>query len=134
MRAPRLLLAALLLAGCGSSTTSSPTPAAAPSVVPDDPGQERAVTEDDDGRELTLAPGDEVPLRLGSAWSWDAPRVTGEAVRLDPVDHLVDPGWTEWLVVAVAAGTAEVSVDGSPACPDPADCPARTVRFGVTVG
>ena len=82
------------------------------------------MTEDDDGRSVVLRTGAEAPLRLSSRWSWDGPRVTGEAVRLDPVDHLVDPGFVEWLVVALAPGSAEVAVDGTP---------ARTVRIVVEV-
>lgn len=133
-----LLLAALLpVSGCGSDPTatatagSTPAPAAA---TPGDPQEDGTVTEDDDGGELALQPGAEAPLQLSSTWSWGAPRVTGDAVRLDPVDHLVDPGYAEWLVVAVAPGTAEVDVAGEPACPDPAACPPRTFHLTVEVG
>jgi hypothetical protein len=134
--APALLLAALLpVGGCGGpDSTATPGSAPAPAAgTPGDPEQEDTVTEDDDGREVVLRPGDEVPLQLSSTWSWDAPRTTGDAVRLDPVDHLVDPGYAEWLVVAVAPGTAEVDVAGEPACPDPASCPSRTVHLTVRV-
>ena len=82
------------------------------------------MTEDDDGRTVELRTGAEVPLQLSSRWSWDGPRTTGDAVRLDPVDHLVDPGFVEWLVVALAPGTVEIAVDGTP---------VRTVRITVQV-
>ena len=82
------------------------------------------MTEDDDGRAVVLRTGAEVPLRLSSRWSWDGPRTTGEAVRLDPVDHLVDPGFVEWVVVALAPGPAEIAFDGTP---------GRTVRITVEV-
>jgi predicted secreted protein len=133
--APGLLLAALLsVSGCGGGPTGAATPGTSATRTPGDTQEEAIVTEDDDGRELALQQGDEVSLQLRSAWSWDEPRVTGDAVRLDPVDHLVDPGYAEWLVVAVAPGNAEVDVAGAPACPDPAACPPRTVHLTVQVG
>ncbi|MPZ87150.1 MAG: hypothetical protein GEU81_03555 [Nitriliruptorales bacterium] len=99
----------------------------APDPAPD------VITEADDGSTFALRRGDARALRLSNDSLWDLPEVSGGAVELVPVDYLVDPGYTEWQVDAVAAGTAEVAVAGSASCGDAAACPPRTVtlRFQV---
>jgi hypothetical protein len=103
-------------------------------VAPEAGEPHDVLTEDDDGRRVTLGLGEELPLRLGGDWDWSEPRVDGAAVALTPVSHLVDPGFTEWLVQARADGVAHLAVDGEPACGNPGACPARTVRIRLEVG
>ena len=90
------------------------------------------ITEADEGR-FTLEPDGPVSLRLSSDWAWDAPVVDGTGVVLTPVDYLVDPGYVEWLVEPVAAGTATLTVAGTPNCGDEAACAPRTVSFQFDV-
>ncbi|GGI06298.1 hypothetical protein GCM10011354_18390 [Egicoccus halophilus] len=92
------------------------------------------LTERDDGAEVAVAPGEEVVLRLAHDWSWDTPRTGAALLEVATVDHLVDPGYAEWLLRAVGEGRAEVHVDGEPACDDPEDCPPRTLTYLVEVG
>jgi hypothetical protein len=49
------------------------------------------------------------------------------------VDHLVDPGFAEWLVAGSELGTATLAVTGDSNCGDPAACPPRTVRLAFRV-
>lgn len=86
------------------------------------------ITEADEGR-FALEPDGSVSLRLSSDWAWDAPVVDGTGVVLTPVDYLVDPGYVEWLVEPVGAGTATLTVAGTPNCGDEAACAPRTVSF-----
>lgn len=109
------------------SAGTEPTTGAEPTVVPD------VLTQDDDGRQVTLQVGDEVPLRLDSAWSWSEPRSDGDVVTLSPVDYLVDPGFVEWLVGATSTGTATLTATGEPACADTSVCPPTTVTLTVEV-
>ncbi|MGJ7439967.1 hypothetical protein [Aquipuribacter sp. MA13-6] len=92
-----------------------------------------ALTEQDSGTRVDLAVGEELPLRLGSAWSWSEPVVDGAAVTLTPVDFLVDPGYVEWLVTGTAPGAATLEVVGEPVCGDTTVCPPTTVTLDVAV-
>jgi predicted secreted protein len=91
------------------------------------------LTEADDGTRVQLAVGEERPLQLTGLWTWDEPAVAGAGVALSPVDYLMDPGYREWMVTAVAAGTATITATGEPACGDESVCPPRTVRIEVDV-
>jgi hypothetical protein len=92
-----------------------------------------ALTEADDGRTMTLQVGDEVSLRLSHGHAWDEPRVEGEGIELAPVNYLVDPGFTEWLISAISPDTSVVVATGTPACAEATDCPPTTVRIEVRV-
>lgn len=91
------------------------------------------LTEEADGATLQLAVGEEVSWQLSSDWEWDQPVADGTAVELVPVDYLDDPGFREWLVVATAAGTVTLTVEGLPACGDPTACPQQEVSLTVDV-
>jgi hypothetical protein len=142
------VLAAGLLAACGGDDDAlvpeqpTPRPEVTVSQDPAPPGTPAAppapdeLTEAQDGRVVSMAVGQEIPLRLSSSWEWQEPEVDpqGEAVvSLSPVDHLSDPGFREWLVTAAAPGTAELVSRGEPACGDPAACPPRELRLVVEV-
>lgn len=109
--------------------TGTATPEGDPGELPpgtDDPVSDEPpglVTEMDDGATVTLAPGEEVPLRLDNSWEWEEPRIEGDAVTLAQVDYFQDPGYREWNVVAMGPGEAVLTAAGEPACGDAAACP-----------
>lgn len=121
--------------------TASPEPTATPSATeerpptdePQDDSTGESVTEADSGSTVTVAVGQELPLRLGSDWSWDEPQADGAAVSLTRVDYLVDPGYVEWLIVGEQAGTAKIITTGAPACGDEAQCPPTDFDLNVEV-
>jgi hypothetical protein len=131
-------------------TTAAPDVTPAPSVPPTTAGTTRAdTTQPDDTQPGTAVPAPEVltesdegrfvlgaepvSLRLSSDWSWDAPTVDGTGVVLTPGDYLVDPGYVEWLVEAAGAGSATLTVAGTPNCGDAVTCPERIVTFELDV-
>lgn len=92
------------------------------------------LTDQDDGRSVSLSLGTEISLQLDSAWFWDEPVIQGDdAVELTRVDYFTDPGFMEWIVTAQRAGTAVVTVTGEPNCDDVSNCPSRTVTFTIHV-
>ncbi|HJU36253.1 MAG TPA: hypothetical protein VJ716_02405 [Gaiellaceae bacterium] len=72
----------------------------------------RIVTLRDNGARLTLRKGVRVQLRLTERYRWRGPRVRGRAVRLEPIQHLGDPGYLAWTVAARASGKAVVRAYG----------------------
>lgn len=123
--------------GSTGGTGGTPAEGSVPPGPPGPPGpsetDEGVLTQDDDGRLVELAVDQEVPLRLDPAWTWDPPVADAVAVTLTPVDHLVDPGYVEWLVVGAEPGSATVTVSGEPACGDSVACPPREVVLLVEV-
>jgi hypothetical protein len=121
-----------------SSPGASPTVSGdAVRTPPSSAGGEPApavLTQQADGQRFSLAPGQDVALQLDSAWSWSVPELSGDTVVLSPVDHLVDPGYVEWVVTGQTAGTAEIIASGEPKCPDAARCPPTTVRIVLDIG
>lgn len=119
---------AVLLAGCGSTPDAPPagtsTSATTTDARPDDaastgePMTEHAagdiVTATDLPSTLRLAPGEEATLRLAPPLQ-DAPAVSADpgVVELVPVDHLVDPGYAEYQLLAQAPGATTVTVGGT---------------------
>lgn len=92
------------------------------------------LTEKDSGKTVALH-GEPVSIRLSNGWVWQEPRVQGGAVRLDQVNYLVDPGYTEWVVNPVRAGAATVHVQGLPKEADPGKSQGPldvTYSFNVT--
>jgi predicted secreted protein len=118
---------ACLLAGCGGEGSGGEGGGAATETVPD------AITAPDSGTSYTLAVGDETSLRLSSEYVWSEPVVEGGGIEVDRVDYLQDPGFSEWLVRAVAPGSATISSLGDPACEGEHGCPDEAVRFQVTI-
>ncbi|MGH8823784.1 MAG: hypothetical protein ACRDVN_04840 [Jiangellaceae bacterium] len=91
------------------------------------------LTQDDDGRLISLTVGAEVPLRLDSSWAWEQPAVESDAVALIQVDYFADPGFMEWIVTALRPGDAAVTATGVPNCGDDSRCPPIEVRIGFRV-
>ncbi|WP_161965161.1 pilus assembly protein N-terminal domain-containing protein [Ornithinimicrobium cerasi] len=130
--APAGLTLVLLLTGCGESVDegSAPTSAAPPSVTPGgsattspptstgagmtEHGAGDVLTPADTGSTLRLSPGEEATLRLEPPLQEVAPTAADPGVvELVPVDHLVDPGYAEYQLLAHAAGTTTVTVAGT---------------------
>ncbi len=91
------------------------------------------LSEDDDGRSVTLSVGEEVNLQLAGAWLWSEPAVDGDAVTVSPVDYLTDPGFVEWSIAGAKPGEAQLRTTGEPNCDDEEQCPATSVQITVTV-
>ena len=120
-----LALLALLAEGCGEQAARQREPAgAAPAPAP------QTITDADSGESFTLAAGAETSLRLSGDYQWSEPAVSGDAVRLARVDYFQDPGFSEWTVQAVSAGTATIAARGTAAC---AGCPDTPLRFQVRI-
>jgi predicted secreted protein len=145
LRPVRLVTVLLLAAGCGSGP-GAPPPADAPSPTQeepqgdaephaqeDGPGGASVISETDDGSSVALHQGDEVALRLASDWLWDEPQLSGDAIEITRVDHLVDPGYAEWRLAAATPGEVELTASGEPNCGDAGRCPERTVRIVIEV-
>lgn len=126
-----VLALALLLAACGGEGSTGgagdDTGGASSEDRPD------AITAPDSGKSFELGVGDEISLRLSSEYVWSEPVVEGDAVELSRVDYLQDPGFSEWMVRAVAAGSATISSLGEPACAGEHGCPDEAARFQVTI-
>jgi predicted secreted protein len=109
--------------GAGESTT----PALAPDQAP------RVITEADAGSTVMLPVGGETSLRLSSDYVWNEPAVRGEAVQLARVDYIQDPGFSEWVVTAVAPGKATILAAGEPACSGQEGCDSTALVVRVTI-
>jgi hypothetical protein len=125
-----VVVLALLVDGCGEEASreggageTAPPPRAAPQTI----------TEGDSGKSFTLAPGSKTRLRLSGKYSWSEPTVRGDAVQLARVDYFQDPGFSEWLVVAVQPGTATIAARGTPACAGQERCPDGPRSFQVKI-
>lgn len=72
------------------------------------------LTQDDLGSTVRLAPGEEATLRLEPPLQEVAPTVGDPGIlELVPVDHLVDPGYAEYQLLAHAPGMTTVTVAGT---------------------
>ncbi|MGH3037103.1 MAG: hypothetical protein ACRDMU_07960 [Gaiellaceae bacterium] len=109
--------------GGGESTAPAPPPKQAPQVI----------TEEDDGSTVMLPVGGETNLRLPSEYVWGEPVVRGEAVQVARVDYLQDPGFSEWVVTAVAPGKATLLAAGEPACSGQEGCDETALVVEVTI-
>jgi len=123
-------LLAVLVDGCGEDASreegawgTTPPPRAAPETI----------TEVDGGESFALSPGSETRLRLSGQYVWSEPTVRGDAVELARVDYFQDPGFSEWTVLAVRAGTATIAARGTPACAGQERCPGEPLRFQVEI-
>jgi hypothetical protein len=109
--------------GGGESTTRAAPPEQAPQVI----------SEADDGTTVRLPVGGETNLRLSSDYVWNEPGVRGDAVQLARVDYIQDPGFSEWVVMAIAPGKATIVAAGEPACSGQEGCDATALVVEVTV-
>lgn len=76
----------------------------------------------DSGKKVSLAIGESVSIRLPGPWPWRGPVVDGDAVIVAPIDFLIDPGYSQWAVQGVRAGSARVRINGNVNCPPGAVC------------
>ncbi len=95
------------------------------------------ITLRDSGKTFEVRRGGELTLRLTERYNWSGPRVSGTAIRLVPVNYVVDPGFHEWRIRARLRGTARInavgySVEGGGKC-DPGPCAPRLFRVAVVV-
>lgn len=72
----------------------------------------RPITQADSGKTFRVVNGRTLTLRLSGRWVWDAPHASSRAVRLTPVEYLVDPGFREWQIEARESRRATVSALG----------------------
>jgi hypothetical protein len=118
-----VVLVAVLAEGCGDEAArergAEATPPPAPAPAP------RTITERDSGASFTLAQGAETGLRLSGEYTWSEPAVSGDAVQLTRVDYFQDPGFSEWVVQAVSAGTVTIAARGTPAGAGGSGAPLR---------
>jgi predicted secreted protein len=126
-----LLLLLVLLPAAGCAGDSAEGPAGESTPPPRQPPQ-GVVTEADSGGTFEVPLGGETSLRLSSDYVWSEPAAEGGAVELAPVDYLQDPGYSEWMVRGVQAGTASISALGEPACAGEG-CPDEPLPFRVTI-
>lgn len=91
------------------------------------------LTEADSGATIALPTGGETSLRLSSDWVWSEPVVDGDAVQLATVNYLQDPGFSEWVVTAVAPGEATITSSGTAACVGQDGCAGGPQDFQVTI-
>jgi hypothetical protein len=135
LRVALLALALIPLAACadddGSSPAGEPVGTSEPAPAPQQSPQ--VITEADSGASYALPMGGETSLRLSSDWVWEEPVVDGDAVQLAPVNYIQDPGFTEWLVTAVAAGEATITSSGTAACAGQDGCADGPQDFQVRI-
>jgi predicted secreted protein len=152
MRPTLLLCLVVALSACGGGDPAEPGVSPdeqAPTSEPEAQGGESTATSDeapagetpdgtlteaDDGATVEVAVGEQLSWQLTSAeYDWEQPVTDSDAVDVVPVDYLDDPGYQEWLLVGLTAGTAQVTVEGLPACGDEEQCPQQTVTVTVEV-
>jgi predicted secreted protein len=116
------------LVACGVTSTpsssTSPKPAASGAIF---------ITELDSGQTFSVAPATQATLRLSNQYVWEAPRVRGTAIALEPVSYIRDPGYSEWKIQVVRSGTANISSAGTPNCMTGSLCPVASKQFEVTI-
>jgi hypothetical protein len=127
----RLLLLLLVVPAAACAGDSAEGPAGESTSPPRQPPQ-GVVTEADSGGTFEVPLGGETSLRLSSDYAWSEPAADGGAVELVRVDYLQDPGYSEWMVQGVQAGTASISALGEPACTGEG-CPDEPLPFRVTI-
>jgi len=136
IRVAVLALVLLPLAACGGDEASSPSeePSASTSEPAPPPRQSpQVLTEADSGARVALPTGGETSLRLSSEWIWDEPLVDGNAVQLAVVNYIQDPGFSEWIVMAVEPGEATITSSGTAACAGQDGCAVGPQDFQVKI-
>jgi predicted secreted protein len=135
LRVALLALALIPLAACADDEGSSPAgePAGTSEPAPAPQQSPQVITEADSGAAYALPMGSETSLRLSSDWVWEEPVVDGDAVQLAPVNYIQDPGFSEWLVTAVAPGEATITSSGTAACAGQDGCADGPQDFQVRI-
>jgi hypothetical protein len=115
-----------------------PSPAESPAPRPASPsppaaGQAVVITQAYSGQSVTLTLGSSAELRLPTALRWSAPVASGHAVTLSAAPVAASLGYAEWIVTAVAAGSATITSGGAPICSPGMACPQFAEQFTVTV-
>jgi hypothetical protein len=95
------------------------------------------ITQRDSGKTFTTRMGRQLTVRLSERYRWTRPKVTGEAIRLSPVNYIRDPGFQEWNVHPRTRGTARITAvgyveSGTRGC-DPGPCAPRLFRVTIVV-
>ena len=115
MRTSALVAAVLLLAVHGCTGAESPTddPSGAPTSTPTSVDILRI---GDDGASVTLDVGGTATVFLPASYVWEEPVVDGTAVTVSA--DVSDEGSSSrsWTVTAREAGTATLTLTGSPTC------------------
>jgi predicted secreted protein len=134
---PRVVFLALLLlplAACAADESSSPVEEPTSTGAAQAPRQSpQVITEADSEAAFSLPVGGETTLRLSSDWLWDEPVVDGDAVQLAVVNYLQDPGFSEWVVMAVEPGEATITSAGRAACAGQDGCADGPQDFRVRI-
>jgi predicted secreted protein len=136
LRVAVVALVLLPLVACGGDEASGPAgePAASMSQPATAPRQSpQVLTEADSGATIALPTGGETSLRLSSGWVWEEPVVDGDAVQLAVVNYVQDPGFSEWVVMAVAPGEATIASSGVAACAGQDGCAVGPQDFQVRI-
>lgn len=117
-------------ASAAPPSTVPPTPASSPR-----PSGQLVITEADSGGTFTISRSTaDALLRLGDDWLWSAPELDGSSVRLAQRHYVQDPGYAEWEIRPVAAGSTVIRSEGSLACHQAEPpCAAPTRLFEVTI-
>ena len=126
-----------MLAACagdeGSSPAEEPSGSTSADATPPPRRSPQVLTEADSGATIALPTGGETNLRLSSDWVWEEPVVDGDAVQLAIVNYLQDPGFSEWVVMAVAPGEATITATGTAACAGQDGCADGPQDFQVRI-
>ena len=136
LRVAVLALVLLPLVACSEDEASGPAgdPAARASEPAPAPRESpQVLMEADSGATIALPTGGETNLRLSSDWVWEEPVVDGDAVQLAVVNYLQDPGFSEWVVMAVAPGEATITSSGVAACAGQDGCAVGPQDFQVRI-
>ena len=135
VRVAVLALLLVPLAACSGDEASGPAEEPSPSTSEPAPPRQspQVLTEADSGAAIGLPTGGETSLRLSSDWVWEEPVVDGDAVQLVTVNYLQDPGFSEWVVMAVAPGEATITASGRAACAGEDGCADGPQDFQVTI-
>ena len=136
LRVALLALVLLPLAACSGDEASSPAEGPSPSTSEPAPvplQSPQVVTEADSGAAIALPTGGETSLRLSSGWVWEEPVVDGDAVQLVTVNYIQDPGFSEWIVMAVEPGEATITSSGTAACLGQDGCAVGPEDFQVRI-
>ena len=131
-KAIALMLAMLLLAGCGPATTVSPAGQPSPSVG--EPAPAPDVTLVDDGRTITLTVGQRFLLNLGSDYTWTV-TIDDQAIASRVIGVLVIRG-AQGLYEARQPGRTTLTATGDPVCrgaTPPCESPSRQFRVTIVV-
>ena len=132
----RILVAvaiALVIFGCGSYRTGSPTPT--PSEVPGF-NFDVVVNEKDHAATMRVGQKLEVVLHATNGMAnWSPPKSTNEAILVPIVNPAATAvrGVTLAAFQAMAAGQAEITAYASPNCPSGSACPMYVAVFSVKV-